>query len=259
MTLEEILADTKLAIYKKLNQVNKSDYSNVLFDSVQKAFDAGIQSLEVLVYEVEISKNRNAEMFEQYKKGFVLNHSVGMRYLKAFFCYNSDAPHNAQDKENWDKYYPMLLNKEEADMSNYFFAVTEAKNIEGSAVVKGSNFLTPVLEITEIDKDTIRVKMAISPSNILDSHKDVHIPGLWKKAINENQYHLLLQEHDMSFKGIISDSINGEFKVYTEQIDVKLLLSKFTKKTLEPPKDTQKNEPLEDTQKTDWKEIINSF
>jgi len=90
-------------------------------------------------------------MFNQYKNGFVLNHSVGMRYVKLFFCYNNDAPEYSADKENWDKYYPLIMNKDDADKTSYFWAVTEAKNIEGSAVVKGSNFLTPVLSIEVIN------------------------------------------------------------------------------------------------------------
>jgi len=31
----------------------------------------------------------------------------------------------------------------------FFWAVTEAKNIEGSAVVKGSNFVTPTFSVQE--------------------------------------------------------------------------------------------------------------
>jgi hypothetical protein len=96
---------------------------------------------------------------------------------------------------------------------------------------------------------TITVKLAISPASIIDSHGDCHIAGLWKKSTNENNYNLLLQEHDMNFDKVISDSINNDFKVYTENIDIKFLLSKFTKKNIEPLKNTQKTEPSSDTQK----------
>lgn len=252
MNLEEILANKDLAIHKKKSEIQKADFSNVLFDSASKAFDNGINKLEVLVYESTITKSRNEFMFLQYKNGFVLNHSVGMRYVKLFFCYNNDAPEYSADKENWDKYYPLIMNKDDADKTSYFWAVVEAKNIEGSAVVKGSNFLTPVLSIEVIDENTLKVKCAISPSNILDSHKDVHIPGLWKKSMNEGQFDLLLQEHDMDFDKVIVDSVSGELKVYTEMIDVKELLSKFQKtsnKNIEAVNDTSKNEPSNDTQK----------
>jgi len=121
----------------------------------------------------------------------------------------------------------MILNKD--DIGEYFWAVTEAKNVEGSAVVKGSNFLTPVLSTEFIDENTIKVKCAISPASIVDSHKDVHIAGLWKKSLSESKYDLLLQEHDMDFNKVIVDSISGELEVYTEMISVKELLAKFKK------------------------------
>ena len=253
MTLEEILADKNLAIHKKKSEIHKSDFSNVLFDTANKALSDGNNSIEVLVYECTISKNRNPFMFEQYKNGYVLNHSVGMRYIKILFCYNSTDPTYSQDKENWDKYYPTVVNQEEADKHGYFWAVLEAKNVEGSAVVKGSNFLTPVLSMEQIDENTIKVKLAVSPSNIIDSHRDCHIQGLWKKTLNENMYDLLLQEHDMDFDKVIADSINDELKVYTEMIPIKELLSKFKKANKsEAGKshfETNKNEPTEVTQK----------
>jgi hypothetical protein len=248
MNLNEILENKELAYLKKKSEIQKSDFSNVLIDSANKALESGSDSIEVLIYEATISKLRNPTMFEQYKNGYVLNHSVGMRYIKLFWCYNSENVEYTEEKENWDKYYPMILNKEEADRTSYFWAVTEAKNIEGSAVVKGSNFLTPVLEMKVIDENTLTIKCAVSPCNILDSHKDVHIPGLWKKTISENPYDLLLQEHDMDFDKIIADSINDNLKVYTKKISIRELLSKFNNKNEAGNTTSQKQEPSNDTQ-----------
>lgn len=253
MTLEEILADKDLAICKKKSEIQKSDFSNVAFDSVQKAFNSGIQKLEVLVYEAVIKKDRNEEMFKNYLNGWVLNHSVGMRYIKLFFCYNNSDSEYSQNKENFDKYYDQILNKD--DVGEYFWAIIEAKNIEGSAVVKGSNFLTPVLSMEVLDENTIKVKCAISPSNVLDSHKDVHIPNLWKKSLSENKYDLLLQEHEMDFSKVITDSVSGSLKVYTEMIDVKLLMSKFDKEAAQGT--SNKKEPSNDTQIVKRKAFIN--
>jgi hypothetical protein len=210
----------------------------------------------VLIYETTISKKRNEFMFNQYLNGYVLNHSVSMRYIKLFLCANSDEPQHSAEKESWNKYFPLVINKDVAEMHGYFWAITEAKNIEGSAVVKGSNFLTPVLSMEVIDEDTIRVKCAISPSNIIDSHTDCHMQGIWKKTISENNYDLLLQEHDMDFDKVIADSINDNLKVYTEMISVKDLLSKFTKKSItenkqdiEADKVTSTPEPTKVTQR----------
>jgi hypothetical protein len=228
MTLEEILADKELAMHKKKSEIQKSDLSTVLLDAVQKATTNGIDKLEVLIYEAVIKKDRNEFMFNQYKSGYVLNHSVGMRYVKLLWCYDNSDPDYSQNKENYDKYSKEILNQN--DLGEYFWAVLEAKNIEGSAVVKGSNFLTPVLSFELIDENTAKVKCAISPSNILDSHKDVHIPGLWKKSVSETKYDLLLQEHEMDFDKVITDSVSGSLKVYTQMISVKELLSKLENK-----------------------------
>lgn len=262
MELKEILENKELAILKKKSEIQKMDFSNVLFDEIQKAISNSNEQVEVLVYDAIIKKDRNEEMFKQYQNNWVLNHSVGMRYVKLLLCVNSDEPDYSQEKENFNKYYPLVLNKE--SVQEYFWAILEAKNIEASAVVKGSNFLTPVLLKEIIDENTIRVKLAISPSNIIDSHKDVHFPSIWKKTLNENPYDILLQEHDMDFDKVIVDSITGTLKVYTEMISIKELMSKFKKANKsEPLEDTQKdNEPSNDTQeeqpiKTNKKVLFN--
>jgi len=254
MTLEEILADKELAMHKKKSEIQKSDLSTVLLDSVNKASANGIDKLEVLVYEAVIKKDRNEFMFNQYKSGYVLNHSVGMRYVKLLWCYDNSDSDYTQNKENYDKYSKEILNQN--DLGKYFWAVLEAKNIEGSAVVKGSNFLTPVLSIEEIDENTIKVKCAISPSNILDSHKDVHIPGLWKKSLSETKYDLLLQEHEMDFDKVITDSVSGSLKVYTQMVSVKDLMIKLQNK--EAGSSTSNNKrAVNDTQTPRRKTFIN--
>lgn len=108
---------------------------------------------EALVFDSEISKDRNPYMFEQYVKGYVKNHSVGMRYVKLELAINSDAEWDKEEKAVWDKYYPVIANKEDVDENGYFFAVTEAKLIEGSAVPVGSNWATPTIS-TEAVNDT---------------------------------------------------------------------------------------------------------
>lgn len=100
---------------------------------------------QALVFDSTIREKRNAEMFNEYKEGNVDNHSVGMQYVKMLMAMNSDKEHHAQYKINWDKYYPMIANKAEADKSGYFWPVLEAKVREGSAVPDGSNHITPTM------------------------------------------------------------------------------------------------------------------
>lgn len=102
---------------------------------------------QALVYDSVISKEDSPYMFDMYRKGKVKQHSVGMRYVKVDLAIND----TDYEKEYaiWEKYFPQIVNSSDAEEQGYFFAVTEAKHIEGSAVVRGSNFATPTFSIEE--------------------------------------------------------------------------------------------------------------
>lgn len=102
---------------------------------------------EALIFDSIIEKKRNEFMFKQYSNGWVKNHSVGMRYVKIDLAINSESEWDKDEKELWDKYYPVVANKEVADERGYFWIVSEAKIIEGSAVVMGSNSATPTISV----------------------------------------------------------------------------------------------------------------
>jgi hypothetical protein len=124
--------------------------------------DLGIEldgETEALIFDSTIDKERNEYMFGQYQKGYVRNHSVRMRYIKEYFCINSDAYPDQLD--NWNKYIKYVANLEEAEAKNYFWAVTEAKIIEGSAVVIGSNWATPTLDFTETKEEAVIIDTPI--------------------------------------------------------------------------------------------------
>ncbi len=103
------------------------------------------KTTEALMFDSEVKQSRNSFMHEQYAKGFVTNHSVGMNYVKLVMAVN-DEDYGAEF-EAWEKYFPMVVNSEMAEKTGYFWAVTEAKAIEGSAVPLGSNPITPVVSI----------------------------------------------------------------------------------------------------------------
>jgi len=105
---------------------------------------------QALVFNTEIEKDRNTFMFNQYAKGYVKQHSVGMRYVQIKLAVNSDDAQYTEEKAVFDKYYSEIANKEAVDAQGYFWAVTEAKVIEGSAVVKGSNFATPTQSVQAV-------------------------------------------------------------------------------------------------------------
>lgn len=102
---------------------------------------------QALVFEATIKRSRNKFMHGQYGKGFVKNHSVGMRYVKLTLCVNSEEEYYGAEKEAWDKYIDLVVNRKDAEEAGFFWAIKEAKCIEGSAVPKGSNIATPTLDI----------------------------------------------------------------------------------------------------------------
>jgi len=100
---------------------------------------------EALIFATPLS-GRNEYMEDQYRKGFVKNHSVGMRYVVIKLCVNE--PEDEWYKEeyaNWVTYSPKVANLVDAEAQGYFWAVLEAQIIEGSAVPKGSNIITPTI------------------------------------------------------------------------------------------------------------------
>lgn len=124
---------------------------------------------EALVFDATIKQENNPYMFDRYAKNKVRNHSVGMQYVKLYLAVNSES--YPEEKAIWDKYYPTVANKKRADNNGFFFAVTEAKVIEGSAVPIGSNTVTPTLEPdkstpkhTEPSDDTLKTIEAIRAS-----------------------------------------------------------------------------------------------
>ncbi|TSA57818.1 hypothetical protein D4R42_00830 [bacterium] len=62
--------------------------------------------------------------------------------------------------------------------------------------------------------DALKVIAVINTTNFMDSHMDVHIPGIWNKTIKDNKMVMHLQEHDMEFEKIIADG--DQLKAYTK-------------------------------------------
>lgn len=110
---------------------------------------------QALIFDSVIPKDRNPFMFDQYAKGWVKNHSVGMQYVKLYLAVNSDSDEFKEEAANWEKYISEVANRKQAEQQGYFFAVTEAKILEGSAVPVGSNTVTPTLSIESKENEPL--------------------------------------------------------------------------------------------------------
>lgn len=138
---------------------------------------------EALIFESTIDKKRNEFMLNQYANGWVKNHSVGMRYVQLELAVNSEAEYDKEYKALWDEFYPIIANKEVADDRGFFWVVKEAKIIEGSAVVMGSNSATPTLEnkTFEAVSDTSNNE----PSDDTQNEQEAQNQNLLKELLNK--------------------------------------------------------------------------
>lgn len=100
---------------------------------------------EALEFTSNVKKSRNGYMYDQYKSGYVTNHSVGMRYDKLDIAINDDD--YPAYKDLYEKYIDKIANKDYVESQGMFWAIFEATAIEGSAVPKGSNFVTPTRSV----------------------------------------------------------------------------------------------------------------
>jgi len=64
------------------------------------------------------------------------------------------------------------------------------------------------------DMDSLKVVAVINTTNFLDNHIDLHLPGIWKRSLQNNKMIMHLQEHDMEFEKVISDG--DQLKAYTK-------------------------------------------
>ena len=101
-------------------------------------------------------------------------HSVGMIYVKILLCLN-DAT-DVDKFKNWNSYYSNIINPEKADRQGFFFAVTEAKLLEVSNVLFGSNEITPTLGtniIIEPSEDTQKTEPLIINTQKTDNSQKI--------------------------------------------------------------------------------------
>ena len=71
-----------------------------------------------------------------------------MYYVKIELAMDSEDVDHVEYKSNYDKYIDQIGNKADAEKQGHFYIVKEAKLIEISAVLEGSNTITPTLDLT---------------------------------------------------------------------------------------------------------------
>lgn len=101
-----------------------------------------------LIYKVAKDKIINAEAKDWLEKGYSLQASVRMQYMDIDLAMKSDKLEDKKERENYDKYEPLIANKDDfPDGVSYFWIVKQAKNVmESSWLLFGSNSATGVIQ-----------------------------------------------------------------------------------------------------------------
>ena len=119
----------------------------------QLGFKGSDQTTQCVVFTTDIRKDYSLSTYERYRLGKAKQHSIGLQYVKLLLCINSDEEDYKEEKQNFDKYYPQVINKDIIDQRGFFWVVPEYKLIENSVVLFGSNPYTPTIE-TQKSEDT---------------------------------------------------------------------------------------------------------
>jgi DNA-directed RNA polymerase subunit RPC12/RpoP len=115
-----------------------------MIDLSQFPFKSDIKKAQALMMSSVVVKEYDEKCYFLYRDKQIKQHSIGLQYIKIYLCINSTEEEDTMYKENWDKYYPQVINKDKVDSRGYFWAVTESRILEVSAVLFGANELTPV-------------------------------------------------------------------------------------------------------------------
>ena len=150
-----------LIYHLKDHDTSTDDRIGYLQDIYEKDFalsDLGLNmqgNTTCLVFDSLVKKELSEKLYIQYLDKKVKQHSIGLQYVKLFMCIND--PNDAEHFANWNKYFQFVINKEAITSVGYFWAVTEIKLYEVSAVLWGANEITPTLEETEKENEPTEV------------------------------------------------------------------------------------------------------
>lgn len=100
---------------------------------------------EALIFVADIMPNYDRKTYELYKSGGINQHSIGLKYVKIDLALND--PEEENEYKLWQETIEKVINKEGAEEVGFYFVVREIKLFENSAVLFGSNSMTPTLNV----------------------------------------------------------------------------------------------------------------
>ena len=123
-----------------------------------------------------LQRDKMPFMFDAYKNGDVDQHSIGMMYVDIDIAYYDEDSQKNMDFFNEMK--ELSVNPDVADDYGYFWVVYEAKKREGSAVVFGSNSVTPTLYVKNYEPQTSTYNKMEAAGNALQESRKQFLQNL---------------------------------------------------------------------------------
>lgn len=134
--------------------------------------DLGINKLgatQCLLMDSVVKEELDDKVFQLYWDKKIKQHSIGMQYISLDLCIND--PQSADEYyQRWVKYSPLVINTE-AIIGGYFWVVSEIKLFEISAVLFGSNEITPTLEPSDDTQKEEPLESTLKEGEILEQIK----------------------------------------------------------------------------------------
>lgn len=147
------LHDHEFKILSQIGDVQKTFEQRIAWRTLGVDKDGLTQALMI---KSDVKKEYNPAFYEMYKDGKIQQHSVGMRYVDIELAVNSEEKWAKVEKATWDEYVDKVANISKD--TTHFWVVKEAKLIEVSAVLRGSNTLTPTIKEIDIAEPTKKDK-----------------------------------------------------------------------------------------------------
>lgn len=137
--------------------------------------DLGIDATgdtQALMFKAKLTEATNKDAYQAIVTKQNIQNSVRMGYISMILCIDDSSKEFVQEKANFDKYLPIIGNKQDAIEQGYFWAIPEAKIVkEGSAVLFGSNEATPILYTDPADAGQKQEQQSPQDSSIVKSPK----------------------------------------------------------------------------------------
>jgi hypothetical protein len=133
---------------------------------------------QALFMESEVLSAYNEKVYNEYLNDEIDQHSVGMQYTRIELAVNDETNYPNEYKV-YQQHIAKIGNRAKVEDQGFFFAVSEAKLLEVSAVLLGSNELTPTLGHKAVSPE----KFTIQPSAPKDFTRIAAAVGKWNKQL----------------------------------------------------------------------------